>query len=266
MFPGHGSHLSCQLLTYCREVGIIIVLRPPHTTNISQGEDVINFGTFKPLFRTVKANRLLEKLNTGSKKLFLDMGDLMPCTTAAWEEAFSKEENRKAWAKIGANPFTRCVYCELRGKEEVANARVKKVEGVNLEVLTFGFKGKEPMSKAGEEEEEEGEGRERGRAVLERSAKYAKLAEAAQQKLAQTGHDVKQAKLLKEEMVGVLRGMGETPASNARKEVLEGALQELLGQPTTVPAATTEEEAATPGTIAVEPTTIAMPAATSAAK
>ncbi|KAK3241410.1 hypothetical protein CYMTET_48826 [Cymbomonas tetramitiformis] len=124
-----------------KEVGIIIVMRPPHTTNISQGEDVINFGTFKPLFRTAKANRLLEKLNTGSKKLFLDMGDLMPCTTAAWEEDFSKEENRKAWAKIGVNPFTRCVYWELRGKEEVAKARVKKVEDVNTEVLTFGFKG-----------------------------------------------------------------------------------------------------------------------------
>ncbi|KAK3279461.1 hypothetical protein CYMTET_12657 [Cymbomonas tetramitiformis] len=168
---GHGSHLSCQLLTFCREVGIIILLRPPHTTNISQGEDVVNFGKFKPLFRTAKAHRLLEKLNTGSKTLFLDMGDLMPCTAAAWEAAFSKKENTKAWAAIGVNPFTRCVYWELRRKEEAAQARVKKVEGVNLEVLTFGFKGKEPRNKAGEEEEEEGEGEGegegRGRAVLE---------------------------------------------------------------------------------------------------
>ncbi|KAK3236146.1 hypothetical protein CYMTET_53694 [Cymbomonas tetramitiformis] len=84
--------------------------------------------------------------------------------------------------------------------------------------------------------------REAAEKELQRSVKYAKLAEAAQQKLARAGQDVKQAKLLKEELVGVLRGMGETPASSARKEVLEGALQELLGQPT--PAATAEEEAA----------------------
>ncbi|KAK3284999.1 hypothetical protein CYMTET_7374 [Cymbomonas tetramitiformis] len=211
---GHGSHLSCQLLTFCREVGIIILLRPPHTTNISQGEDVVNFGKFKPLFRTAKAHRLLEKLNTGSKTLFLDMGDLMPCTAAAWEAAFSKKENTKAWAAIGVNPFTRCVYWELRRKEEAAQARVKKVEGVNLE-----------------------------------------------------DEDVKHAKLLKEELVGVLRGMGETPASSARKEVLEGALQELLGQPT--PAATAEEEAAAAtGAAAAEPaavTTTAIAATSSVA-
>ncbi|KAK3236312.1 hypothetical protein CYMTET_53538 [Cymbomonas tetramitiformis] len=231
---------------------------------------------------------------------------------------FFKRREQKSLGKntVGVNPFTRCVHWELRGKEEVTKARVKKVEGVNLEVLTFGFKGKEPMSKAGEEEEGGGEGegegaggtrgvrvtsalfwdkgpmtsdasfaaveivakqkeqsaaeslvwkREAAEKELQRSAKYAKLAEAAQQKLAQTGQDVKQAKLLKEELVGVLRGMGETPASSARKEVLEGALQELLGQPTTVPTATAEEEAAATGATTVEPTTAAMPAATSAA-
>ncbi|KAK3236188.1 hypothetical protein CYMTET_53658 [Cymbomonas tetramitiformis] len=186
---------------------------------------------------------------------------------------FFKRREQKSLGKntVGVNPFTRCVHWELRGKEEVTKARVKKVEGVNLEVLTFGFKGKEPMSKAVAKQKEQSAAeslvwkREAAEKELQRSAKYAKLAEAAQQKLAQTGQDVKQAKLLKEELVGVLRGMGETPASSARKEVLEGALQELLGQPTTVPTATAEEEAAATGATTVEPTTAAMPAATSAA-
>ncbi|KAK3263638.1 hypothetical protein CYMTET_27571 [Cymbomonas tetramitiformis] len=54
-----------------REVGIVIVLRPPHTTNISQGKDVVNFGVIKPKFRVAKANLLVRKLGSNTSP-FLD--------------------------------------------------------------------------------------------------------------------------------------------------------------------------------------------------
>ncbi|KAK3264331.1 hypothetical protein CYMTET_26911 [Cymbomonas tetramitiformis] len=62
------------------------------------------------------------------------MADLMKCTTGPWEEAFSIENNRKSWERIGLCPFTRAVYWELRRKEGKARKTVAKAEGVNLEV------------------------------------------------------------------------------------------------------------------------------------
>ncbi|KAK3244607.1 hypothetical protein CYMTET_45787 [Cymbomonas tetramitiformis] len=275
---GHGSHLSCELLAYCREEGIIIILRPPHTTSISQGEDVVNFPVFKPDFRVAKAHRLVDKLKSGQPP-YLSNADLMAVTTPAWHKAFSVENNLKAWARIGIKPFTRCVYWELVRKEKAAEKTVAKAEGVNLEVLTFGFKGKARKETQEEEEEEEGEeagtgrgksrvssslfwdkgpmtsdasfaaveqvAKEKQRAAegtvarkrqaaakeLERSAKYQKLAERAQEKLQVTRNHVIHAKLVKDDLVGVLRAMGETPAATARKGDLEELLQKLLGQP-----------------------------------
>eukprot|EP00854_Cymbomonas_tetramitiformis_P031198 gene31198-39164_t len=58
------------------EVGILILLRPPHTSSISQGEDVINFAVFKPEFRTAKALLLVNKLDH-TRSPYLTMADLM---------------------------------------------------------------------------------------------------------------------------------------------------------------------------------------------
>ncbi|KAK3239236.1 hypothetical protein CYMTET_50820 [Cymbomonas tetramitiformis] len=76
---GHGSHLTLELLDYCREVGIVVVLRPPHTSsNISQGEDVRNFALFKPAFRVAKALRLMDKLDAIEEETpSLGMGDMI---------------------------------------------------------------------------------------------------------------------------------------------------------------------------------------------
>ncbi|KAK3246630.1 hypothetical protein CYMTET_43839 [Cymbomonas tetramitiformis] len=65
---------------------------------------------------------------------------------------------------VSIKPFTRCVYWELVRKEQAAEKTVAKAEGVNLEVLTFGFKGKarKETQEEEEEEDEEGEGEEAG--------------------------------------------------------------------------------------------------------
>ena len=47
IMDGHGSHFTLELIDYCRSIGLHIVLRPPHTTHILQGEDVQHFSVFK---------------------------------------------------------------------------------------------------------------------------------------------------------------------------------------------------------------------------
>ncbi|KAK3263358.1 hypothetical protein CYMTET_27831 [Cymbomonas tetramitiformis] len=165
-------------------------------------------------------------------------------------EAFNRENNRKGWAAIGLYPFNRCVYWELVDKKAKAVAAVSKALGVNLEVLTFGFKGKDARRKATEDGETEVEEeqvaeqkkqaatatqvRKRQAAVkeMERSVKYAKLAEGARKKVEQARNHVKLAKLVKEELVGMLKAMGETPAASAKKADMETLVQHLLGLPT----------------------------------
>ena len=39
ILDGHGSHMTVPLLDFCREHHIIIILRPPYTTHITQPED-----------------------------------------------------------------------------------------------------------------------------------------------------------------------------------------------------------------------------------
>ena len=40
---GHGSHTTYEFLIFCREMGVVLVLRPPYTTAALQGEDRRNF-------------------------------------------------------------------------------------------------------------------------------------------------------------------------------------------------------------------------------
>ena len=54
IMDGHGSHFTLDLLEYCRGIGLHVVLRPPHTTHVLQGEDVAHFGVFKPLYQQRK--------------------------------------------------------------------------------------------------------------------------------------------------------------------------------------------------------------------
>ena len=116
IMDGHGSHFTLELLDYCRSIGLHIVLRPPHTTHVLQGEDVEHFGVFKPMYQQKKM--LLMGSRVFSGKTRLSAGDLLLCAKEAWERAFDLEHSLKAWAKIGVSPFNRCVFWELRKAED----------------------------------------------------------------------------------------------------------------------------------------------------
>ena len=58
---GHGSHLTLPLIEFCRANHIHhihVILCVPHTTHLTQGEDVTNFARFKPEFRRQKSELL----------------------------------------------------------------------------------------------------------------------------------------------------------------------------------------------------------------
>ena len=102
---GHGSHFTLDLLMHCRAVGLHIVLRPPHTTHILQGEDVEHFAVFKPRYQQNKLMMMTRRIFGG--KPSLTPGQSLQCAKEPWEKAFDLEHSLKAWAKIGVSPFTR---------------------------------------------------------------------------------------------------------------------------------------------------------------
>ena len=69
IMDGHGSHFTLELLLYCRQVGFKVVLRPPHTTHILQGEDVVHFLVFKEKYHQSKMLALGKKIFLGKYKL-----------------------------------------------------------------------------------------------------------------------------------------------------------------------------------------------------
>ena len=51
---GHGSHTTLELIDFCIEHHLILVMRPSHCTHVLQGEDVVNFKNIKADFMKEK--------------------------------------------------------------------------------------------------------------------------------------------------------------------------------------------------------------------
>ena len=117
---GHSSHLTLPLIEFCRAHHIHVLLPVPHTTHLTQGEDVSNFSQFKPEFRRQKAELLATKFARGT--FGFGPKDLMALVTPARNVAFGKEVNKLGWARTGLHPFTRCVY-HKRVAEGAASAQ-----------------------------------------------------------------------------------------------------------------------------------------------
>ena len=133
---GHGSHLRYECVEYAAENNIMILLRPPHTSHIVQGEDVHGFGLLKREFNEAKERkqnslfaRALRIQKDGGivhqKDRELQWYHLMPLICTPWEKAFSKANILTAWAKIGVSPFTRCVENKLKESEEKKGIRAQ---------------------------------------------------------------------------------------------------------------------------------------------
>jgi hypothetical protein len=58
---GHGSHLTAAFIQRCATVGFELILRVPHTSDKTQGEDYVSFGVFKKQLALRKGELLLER-------------------------------------------------------------------------------------------------------------------------------------------------------------------------------------------------------------
>ena len=109
----------------------MILLRPPHTTDVTQGEDVHGFGLVKPAYNSWKnalVNKRLADFHNAMKQnasvqfVDLQLSDMMGLICEPWQHALSKANVLKAWELIGVSPFTRCVETQLLKKEAMVNA------------------------------------------------------------------------------------------------------------------------------------------------
>ena len=150
---GHGSHVTLEVVEYCRRVGFVLCLRPPHTSTISQGEDTTNFPFMKAEFRMQK-HRVLSSLLDVGKLPKLRWSDLMACIKTPYMMSFSRERNLKAWSVIGVVPFTRKVYWDLVRAERKVDIATSKTD-LNFNVLRFGKRSLTANVNVEEDEEEE---------------------------------------------------------------------------------------------------------------
>jgi hypothetical protein len=136
---GHGSHLTLEFVRECRDNYIHIVLRIPHTTHLTQPEDLVNFGTFKKNLRDAilyKQSAMIiasyDRRRSDSRERIdhqLTFGNsLAELVPLAWANAFSVEKCKFAWRKSGINPFTRTPVLHLYRTEWKAAELAKRRE------------------------------------------------------------------------------------------------------------------------------------------
>ena len=172
---GVQVHLSLDRINALREAGIICILRVPHTTHVTQGEDTAIFSEFKNDFARRKMEVLVEKRRRHLGDC-LTLEDFAACFKQPWEKAFRREKVVEAWKKDGIIPFDRACMWRVKLEEEarkVSAARVKNHETLVARVRSMradvsGMVG--AASQAGERgsqhaddgEESDGDGRDEG--------------------------------------------------------------------------------------------------------
>ena len=83
VIDGCGCHISYNRMRMALERGLCVVLRVPHSTSVTQGEDTVLFRVLKPLFQKAKCRRLKIKAAANNNvPVPLDNDDLWACLEA----------------------------------------------------------------------------------------------------------------------------------------------------------------------------------------
>ena len=125
LMDGHGDHIRPNALHAMREAGVASILRPPHTSHLTQNEDLVNFKVLMPLFREKKHAVLAHNaMWDGSPKLYDH--DFQECIKGPYNAAFCMEKDQSGWARAGYHPFTMRPYWDLVKQE---NAKIAAEAG-----------------------------------------------------------------------------------------------------------------------------------------
>ena len=150
---GWGSHSDVNFLEHCHDKHIHLVMRFPHSTQDTQGEDKSNFAVLKPKYKNVKVKRMSDNYIAG-KPSQLGAKDLGPCLHDPWMAAFDETVNKEGWKKTGFSPFTRSVYWDKK-KQEEAKARLLPVGDVDFSTLRQGIRQRDMHSTVLDDDEED---------------------------------------------------------------------------------------------------------------
>jgi hypothetical protein len=127
IFDGVATHLSHDLITWCADNHLELILRPPNTTSVCQPEDVILFKQFKETWHACKDKilmlRITDTSNTDLNPCKLTWEDMHMGIRAAHEASFTPYLIGRAWKAVGIKPFTRRVEHNLEQKEVAAARR-----------------------------------------------------------------------------------------------------------------------------------------------
>eukprot|EP00965_Chrysotila_dentata_P026915 893248-Pleurochrysis_carterae.AAC.1 len=110
---GHGSHLTVDLVKFCRDNHVVVLLRVPHTSHLTQGENLRNFQAFKTEVAMTKAERLAKNVSMNVYKL--RSCDFMSVVAPAWNAAFTPKIAPQAGATQAFTPSpAKCLSTWLR--------------------------------------------------------------------------------------------------------------------------------------------------------
>ena len=123
---GCGCHLDSERIDFMIASGMGSILRVPHSTSKTQGEDTVLYRKLKPDFLKVKKLVHRQKmLRNNNVPLKLTKDDLWNCLAGPWNRAFTFDNLMSAWEHDGFIPFTRKCYWDIRLEEE-ERARVTR--------------------------------------------------------------------------------------------------------------------------------------------
>jgi hypothetical protein len=125
ILDGVITHCSHDLILWCRDHFVGLILRPPNTSSCLQPEDVVIFKKLKSAWVDYK-NAILYKRIINLGEADLSWEDVTVRGKLAWEAAMTKHLIKRAWRAVGVFPFTRRVEVRLRRKEAKAAARAAK--------------------------------------------------------------------------------------------------------------------------------------------
>ena len=115
---GHGSHLTLEILKFCREVGIDLILRIPHTSQSTQNEDLVLFALLENRFVANKGVRLAQLASAARGRWSLNFSDLAVVLRPAFDLTFTAPNVMRGWEEAGLIPFTRKPLALLLKEQE----------------------------------------------------------------------------------------------------------------------------------------------------
>lgn len=107
LLDNHESHISLDIILFCRENGIVLLTFPPHCSHRLQPLDVGVYGPFKYALKTSFNDWLT--LHPGKRITIYEIGQ---CSSPAFTAAFTSKNIKSGFSKPGIWPLSRLAFTD----------------------------------------------------------------------------------------------------------------------------------------------------------